>query len=139
MNDMDKIHEIFMRIKEVEKKKGVEFCYNVDHGFETEYEALIKYFYYDRLRWCGCGVPEDAKKAVRDFLDAYKDFDNRERKLNEYFGVQSVYDSPLLLCLAYTLDAAEFTEHGTSIGGAWLTEDGEDYLYCLEIEDQMEE
>lgn len=130
---MDRIHEIFERVKKAENKKGnQDFSYNVDNGFETEFKALIDYFYYSRLNWCGCGDPDLAKETVRKFLDAHRDFDNRQKKLQTYFGVEYVFENALLECLAYTMDAAEFTEHGTSIFGAWLTEDGEDFLYCLE-------
>lgn len=37
----------------------------------------------------------------------------------------------LLLCLAYALDAAEFTEHGSSINRAWITDKGEVFLSTL--------
>jgi hypothetical protein len=53
---------------------------------------------------------------------------------SERFGVQTVYDNELLLCLAYTLDAAEFTEHGSGIGGAWITSEGKMFLWLLENE-----
>ena len=136
---MERIKEIFERIKAIENKKGNEtFSYNVDHCFETELETLMDYFYYERLNWCGCGNPEEAQTAILNFLDAHEEFDNREEKLKKYFGFKYVYDNPLLLCFAYTMDAAGFTEHGTSIGGAWLTEDGEDYLYCLRLWAKME-
>jgi len=135
---MERIKEIFERIKASEIKKGNKlFSYDVDNGFTTKHERLMDYFYYERLNWCGCGTPEDAREAVCKFLDAHRDYDHKKEKLKEYFGVESVYDEPLLLCLAYTMDAAGFTEHGTSIAGAWLTEDGKDYLYCLEM--KMEE
>lgn len=137
---MDKIHEIFERIKLKRVKNGEEEpFFNAENGYETEHEALKEYFRYERLKWCGCGIPEIALEQVRKFLDAYKDFDNRRTKLKEYFGVEYIYDNPLLLCLAYTLDAAELTEHGSSVGGAWLTKDGEDFLYCMETEEQTEE
>ena len=132
---MDKIHQIFERIKEEANKNGDEhFSYNTDKGYETELETLMNYFRYERLKWCGCGSVEESNETVRKFLDAHRDFDNRRDKMKEYFGVHSIYDEPLLQCLAYTMDAAGFTEHGTSIYGAWLTEDGKDYLYCLEQE-----
>ena len=132
---MEKVKAIFERIKAAENEKGnKDFSYNVDHCVGTEYETLMDYFYYDRLKWCGCGCPEEAQTAIQHFLDAHKDFDHRKGKLKEYFGVESVYDETLLLCFAYTMGSAGFTEHGTSIAGAWLTQDGEDYLYCLELE-----
>ena len=49
-----------------------------------------------------------------------------------FFGVESVYESALLLCLAYELDRAELIEHGTSIGYSWLTQDGEYFLWAIQ-------
>lgn len=135
---MGRIHEIFERIKKVESKDGgSDFYYNVEQGIETELEALINYFYYTRLNWCGCGDPDLAKETLRKFLDAHLNFDDRQKKLQTYFGVECIFENALLACLAYTMDAAEFTEHGTSIIGAWLTEDGEDFLYCLELNEAI--
>lgn len=37
----------------------------------------------------------------------------------------------LLLCLDYALDAAGFTDHGSSIGGAWITKKREMFLNIL--------
>ena len=54
------------------------------------------------------------------------------------FGVESVYDNELLLCFAYAMDAAEFTEHGSSIGGAWITEEGEMFLWLLEQNKELD-
>lgn len=65
------------------------------------------------------------------FLTAMNGWDNRSDILEIHFGVTSIYNNPLLLCLAYTMDAAEFTEHGTGIGGAWLSDRGKIYLWLL--------
>ena len=116
-------------------------------------EELIKecenFFYYEKLDWCGCGEPDTAKKVIRDFLrilyDFYKDEDfdtSYKRKKNNFkerFGVESVYDNELLLCLAYTLDAVEFTEHGGSIGGAWITNEGEMFLWLLNQNEDLDD
>ena len=84
---------------------------------------IVKYYYYERLNWCGCGLPETAVDTVAKFLEAMAEteIDNRHRKLKEYFKVRFIEDDPLLLCLAYTMDGAGFTDHGSSIRWAWLT------------------
>lgn len=110
-------------------------------------EESIKWFYYELLGWCGCGDPKEAFGAVRDYLSLVnyrdehkteenqnytrKDYDDACAYCKEKFGSDSVYDNPLLLCLAYTMDDKELTEHGSSIGGAWLTGIGEMLLALL--------
>lgn len=96
--------------------------------------AIIKYFYFWKLNWCGCGMPNNAIMTVSKFLHCMgeKELDDRKNALNAAFGVKNVYDNELLLCLAYTMDAAGLTEHGTSILWAWLTQDGEDFLYAID-------
>lgn len=49
----------------------------------------------------------------------------------EYFLIAIMLGDGLLLCLAYALDAAEFTEHGSSINRARITDKGEVFLSTL--------
>ena len=125
--------------------------------YEDVNEELYKYFRYEVLHWCGCGSPEEADKQVVKYLnlidipwrDKYntalenlKDFDRKyaeyKKLCKEYFGVEGIYDNPLLLCLAYTMDAARFSEHGSSIGGAWITDRGKIYRYAIMKHLEME-
>ena len=133
-------------------------AYNIKNHDYYE-EELIKecedFFYYEKLHWCGCGIPETAKKTLRDFLrilydhkkelehkhpnyDWRTDWKRRENNFQERFGVHDVYGNELLLCFAYAMDAAEFTEHGSSIGGAWITEEGKMFLWLLEQNDELD-
>lgn len=108
------------------------YNYNNSYYEELLIEECENFFYYERLNWCGCGDPDIAKRVIRDYLEVIKDkFDNNVTFENK-FGVKSVYDNDLLLCLAYTIDAAGFTEHGSSISGAWLTEEGKMFLWLLQ-------
>lgn len=121
---------------------------NYDGFCEPTLEDCADFFYYEKLKWCGCGDPDMAKRVVRDYLRILNEDDLYYKKTNnannaysrkckmfsERFGVQTVYDNELLLCLAYTLDAAEFTEHGSGIGGAWITSEGKMFLWLLENE-----
>lgn len=121
--------------------------------YEDINRELYAYFRYEVLNWCGCGAPEEADKQVVRYLNLidkgeephvsftenYNEwcrfFDNRRKQHKElckkYFDCETIYDNPLLLCLAYTMDAAEFSEHGTSIGGAWITDRGKIYRYAI--------
>ena len=115
------------------KKKDNDVMDSYDGYCENEVNAIVKYYYYEQLDWCGCGEPNKAIEIVEKLLDVMseREFDDRHKKLKEYFDVDYVYDNPLLLCLAYTMDAAKFTDHGSSIGWAWLTEDGENFLWAI--------
>lgn len=105
-------------------------------------EQCEDFFYFEKLNWCGCGNPEIVKYEILKYLrikDWWYDIDYSSetykllsRKFREAFGVNDVYGSPLLLALAYTLDAAGFTEHGSSIGGAWITDEGRMFMFLLE-------
>lgn len=148
-------------IKDYIIKKYPECClaYNIQNHDYSE-EELIKYcedfFYYEKLKWCGCGEPEIAKKVIRDYLKILydhkqelkhkssnynwlKDWEKRDKELQERFGVKSIYDNELLLCFAYAMDGAEFTEHGSSIGGAWITKEGEMFLWLLGHNEELNE
>lgn len=129
---MDKKSEILAHIqKEIDK---TEFSENHYLNYEdNDITKILKYYYYEKLAWCGCGSPSDAMLTVGKFLNALadNDLDGRKGKLKEAFGVESVYDNELLLCLAYCMDRAELTDHGSSIGWAWLTEDGEYFLWAI--------
>lgn len=130
------------------------FAYNYEHCNNNFYddinEELYKYFRFEVLNWCGCGAPEEADKQVvkylnlidipwRDKYDTYleniKDHNRKseesKKMCKEYFDCESIYDNPLLLCLAYSMDSAGFTEHGSSIGGAWIEDRGRIYRYAI--------
>lgn len=128
--------------------------YNESYYDELLIEECEDFFYYEKLKWCGCGTPEDAKKVIRDFLrilnitsDVYKVNKIKKDELSksqdkafmDRFGVKAVYDNELLLCLAYALDAAGFTEHGSSIGGAWISLEGKMFLWLLEHNEELNE
>lgn len=122
--------------------------YRAGYITDPSAEECEEFFYYERLKFCGCGSPSTAKICIRDYLKILNDFfegkeDFEEQykqerdSLQKRFGVTSTYDSELLLCLAYTLDAAKFTEHGTGIGSAWLTKEGKMFLWLLERNEDL--
>ena len=101
--------------------------------YEYMFEDCFDFFYYEKLNWCGCGDPELAQKVVKDYLNIIteRDYNKQKELYQEKFNCKNVYSNPLLLCLAYTLDSVGFTEHGSSVGGAWLTEEGKMFLWLL--------
>ena len=81
---------------------------------------LQKYF-------CGCGQPESAVERLRDLLRWH------HRENGGYKGREAaVNDAGFEMLLLYFLDHMGLTEHGGSVGGAWLTAEGEGVLGALE-------
>ncbi|HYF46707.1 MAG TPA: hypothetical protein VD926_10895 [Acidimicrobiales bacterium] len=76
------------------------------------------------LGWCTCGNPEDVDRMMLAYLTArsYDDFPKPRAE-----GVSE--DAEMLL--AYIADALGWTEHGGSVGGAWLTDDGREAMANL--------
>ncbi len=82
---------------------------------------------------CGCGRPLDTWEMIHRYLKALK---LRSESVDE--GIEEVknfymQNYGLAQFMAYILDDREYTEHGTSIYGAWLTDKGKDLLSILDI------
>ena len=80
-------------------------------------------------KWfCGCGNPEAAAETLRVLLTLCPLYDHQAelKALLPNDGVR--------LLLLYTIDHFDLIEHGTGIGGSWLTEKGKDLLAALERE-----
>jgi hypothetical protein len=69
-------------------------------------------------RFCGCGRPEDAAAALLRLLRLHPLYEHRE----EFEAWVS--DDGIEYLLLYMLDRDELTEHGGTVGGAWLTDKG---------------
>jgi hypothetical protein len=79
---------------------------------------------HDELGWCGCGTPEDTDRMMLVYLETL-DSDAFPRRLPEGVSEDALH---LLQNIA---DSLGWTEHGTTVGGAWLTEDGRTTLSNL--------
>ena len=104
-------------------------------------KPLVDYYMFDVLHLCGCGCPEDTYEVIRRYLRIRKDnFDDelsweavqRRYKLNLHIDTADDVQDGLLQFMMYILDKNGFTEHGGSIGGCWLTKDGERLLTVLD-------
>lgn len=96
------------------------------------------------MDFCGCGNPDGVSFMIRDVLraidnkvknydkmdihEAYKQFD---KELIEKLGFNS--DNIAFEFILHTLNSAEVLEHGSSVGGSWLTNYGEEILCAFEI------
>jgi hypothetical protein len=78
--------------------------------------------------FCGCGSPEDAAGALLKLLRLHPGYEH-QRELDEWLP-----DAGVRYLLLYQLDRAELTEHGGSVGGAWLTDRGKALRAGLEQE-----
>lgn len=73
--------------------------------------------------FCGCGEPEKAWTWVRDYLERIDD-----SKKPDWFKHP---DTGAELVAVYLMDHLRLSEHGSSIGGSWTTEDGKEVLAFL--------
>ena len=114
---------------------------------ECEYPNEVQRFYYETLKWCGCGNPDEALGFMRDLMALMKarsdentgGFDEpyaesawakRTAEIDAMLG-----DGMLGLSYLYMLDSHDLTEHGGSVGGSWLTQEGERVLAMLQSVD----
>jgi hypothetical protein len=71
-------------------------------------------FYFDVMNFCGCGCASEAVSLVRECLDG-----------PEVKAVVEANPERAAWFILYSLDAWQFTEHGSSVtGGGWLTDRG---------------
>lgn len=77
---------------------------------------------FDLFGFCSCGNPWKATEYIKKYLtEISKDMDKR-----------GDLESDVAYWLtAYLCDAHGLTEHGGSVGGAWLTELGKEWLEKL--------
>jgi hypothetical protein len=69
------------------------------------------------LGGCGCGSADDLAELAWKTLDHFAtDIGKREYNL--------IYDNNAMEVIAHWMDSLGLIEHGTSIAGSWLTEEG---------------
>ena len=78
------------------------------------------------LEWCGCDTPEEVDRMMLAYL---RSRDEKGWPKTEPEGVSA--DATLLL--SYMAARLDWTEHGGSVGGAWLSDDGKEALANLEV------
>ena len=111
-------------------------------------EPLMDFFSFELLHMCGCGCPEDTHGLIRRILIIRSEW--QDKKIS-YEEVKMRYKNDLdldndnnnhygaLQFILYMLDEYEIVEHGSSIGGCWLTELGKMYLTVLNAWHDREE
>jgi hypothetical protein len=91
--------------------------------YDNEHQAA----HYGVLHLCGCGCPEDAYNFCRDVLVA---FDRRDQS-KEWIDAEGAVKTIILErpdeaahVISHFLSHFRLLEHGGSVGGSWLTDDG---------------
>jgi hypothetical protein len=113
---------------------------------DVSYGDLINYMHINILSFCGCGNPYDNIEFVANGLELIKEhrelgdslsetreesikrFGEYKKAREEFFGGDRMANFML-----YWLDANEFTEHGSGVGGSWIDEKGYDFLELFEM------
>jgi len=106
---------------------GVE--YEVDG---VSYEDELEYILLETVGFCGCGSPEDAAKFLMECLETHEKPEDHDYDKDKEFW--SKHGSGGEYFIRYALDRSGLTEHGGSVGGAWLTDFGNHVLELLRKE-----
>lgn len=79
------------------------------------WETPEEYLFIGILKGCGCGRSDELARDVATIFLAIAKDENAHTL---------IYENSYHELIAHWLHAAELTEHGTGIGGSWLTERG---------------
>lgn len=109
-------------------------------------EPEIRYALTDIVGFCGCGCPDMAAAWLRDLLllldtsGASTDWDARCAGLKAHWAKVTTEEyGPLFYLVMYWIGHQEWTEHGGSVGGSWLTDKGRAAIVALELLIEAEE
>ena len=112
------------------------YSFNGEPIINMEYNDLfirVKNAFAMDIGICGCGLPFETWEQVYRYLNVlicieneqWDELDKRSRSFyKQNYGLAQF--------MAYILDDKEYTEHGSGIGGAWLTDKGKDLLAILD-------
>lgn len=119
----------------------------VDNGCREDWyeeylvDELISFFMYEKLNLCGCGAPEYTYETIRRLLTIRKEWqDNNNIKYEDvikryledlHIDNDDDMQYGMLQFMMYVLDDKGMLEHGSSIGGCWLTNEGKMLLDVL--------
>ena len=111
-------------------------------------DELMDFFSYEIMDMCGCGCPELTYELIRRVLNIRADkhndkitYEETTRRYKDDLDLDDSNDnqSGALQFILYMLDSKEIVEHGSSIGGCWLTKLGDMYLTVLNAWHEREE
>lgn len=108
--------------------------------FEIEGQAFHWSCFTGDLGLCGCGAPETAADRLLGILRRIKESQEwtahckgpRPHEYGSEVGVDPNQDEGLYWLLWYWIDDRGWIEHGSSVRGSWLTQEGERAIEVLE-------
>lgn len=107
---------------------------------EIVFDYIFNAFYYEVLKFCGCGSPPEMMMALLDLLECYTIDEDYDRLSVPYFGFTGeklfkekfrTEDPRLMEFMVKYLETLDLCEHGTSWHGSWLTSKGITYRELL--------
>lgn len=98
------------------------------HHWENKYDWLFN----ELIGGCACGNSEKiAEDVYKVFVSIAEERDDRYK---------TIYKSRYHELIAHVFDSRGITEHGSSVGGSWLTEKGQKiYNYLIAYEQAQKE
>jgi hypothetical protein len=123
----------------IEKLKRVDesdFPYKDENG--VHWSSKKSYLQQEFLDFYGCGSPDAAMVFIRDVLSLIKNGNGwGNPEIEALLPNEGIYHF-----VFYVLDHKGFIEHGTSIGGSWITDKGKELLvdieWCIENEKDID-
>ncbi|MFE6126709.1 hypothetical protein ACFQ6Q_00330 [Streptomyces sp. NPDC056437] len=104
-------------------------------GLTENVRLHIYSLFYDQMKLCGCGMPEEVFDLVRDLLAVIGG--KGDKRWEELAAL--IPQGPALHMALSMLDAAGLTEHGRIITACWLTPKGIWYLRQLRKVDDWDD
>lgn len=98
-----------------------------DGGYEREgiYYDDLEDLLGGRMRFCGCGDPGEALMYILGILEAI----HGRKGTAPWYPLRTFFNSDgEMYFVLYMIDSHGFAEHGGSVGGCWLTCEGEEFL-----------
>ena len=96
-----------------------------DYFYEIDEEEWLNSFFVYAFNFCGCGCLSMSISFLKSVLECYVEEDGLSPHL-KYDAIKKVChdDDDIMDFMLHWLDAVEITEHGSSVYGSWLTEEG---------------
>lgn len=99
---------------------------------ECSYGSPADFLWFYILGGCGCGNSDELKEKTWKVFEHF----NQEIMGRDF---NFIYENETNELIANWLDSKNLIEHGSSIGGSWLTEDGKELFEQLKKKPQSDD
>ena len=117
---------------------GVMDGLRVGSYFSDQERPKVRASVNDELEFCGCGdsdAVDELFKLYFDWLERHWDWIHAQPRVPAGWDMSSQPEKGLsegeFILIAYLCDKEGWTEHGSSVFGAWLTDDGKEVVENL--------